>query len=402
MKKDYLKEVPLARFGQIIPNRRRQIESASDKFPNYEYNANILAKKLHPKLQHVIVKEVRELQGAKLYTLAPDPEKGTESLAYFEAGQYISLDLAIGTSRLSRPYSLCSSPAQALKGEYQILVKTMKDGFASAYINSNFKEGTALDISAPSGFFRYEPLRDGKKVLGIAGGSGIAPFLSIAKAIKEGTLDCSLTLLYGSRKQEDILFEKELHELQKRCEKIRVIHVLSDEVKEGYLHGFISADLIRENMDKDTSVFVCGSQGMYDYIEGETKKLGIPKRRIRFDAYGDYRLSKRDEEFTQKHKGKAYALSILNGDGNTYRIPARSDESILVAIERAGIQAPSKCRSGECGWCRSRLLEGEVYTPEKTERRRQYDKVAGYIHPCCSFPCSDCVIAISCEGFEEQ
>ena len=134
---------------------------------------------------------------------------------------------------------------------------------------------------------------------------------------------------------------------------------------------------------------------MYDYIRGETDKLGLPIRRVRFDAYGEYRLGKRDEG--RFETGKVYELTVKTNDGQTHVIPARSDESILVAVERAGIKAPSKCRSGECGWCRARLVSGEVYIPEMTERRRQYDKVAGYIHTCCSFPKSDCVITVNCE-----
>lgn len=398
MNKNFLDNVPLERFAQIIPNRRRAIESAPAEFPRYEYNANVLAKKLHPKVQHVVVNDVKELNGAKLYTLCVDLEKGTESLAYFQAGQYISLELAIGDSLLTRPYSLCSSPAQALKGEYQIVVKTMKNGFASEYINEHFTVGTKVDISAPEGFFSYEPLRDGKKVVGIAGGSGIAPFVSFAKAIAEGTEDFELTLLYGSRTEEEILFKEELDELQKKCDKIKVIHVLSDEEKEGYRHGFISRDLISEFLTEESSVFVCGSQGMYDYIRKETEALGLTQKRVRFDAYGEYRLTDRDAEYITKHQGKTYELTVITNDGAVHQITARCDEPILVAIERAGIKAPSKCRSGECGWCRSKLVSGEVYTPELTEKRRQYDKVAGYIHPCCSFPCSDCVITINCEG----
>ncbi|MBQ6559866.1 MAG: 2Fe-2S iron-sulfur cluster binding domain-containing protein [Erysipelotrichaceae bacterium] len=400
MKKEYLNNIPVERFAQIIPSRRRIIENASAEFPKYEYNANILAKKLHPKVQHVVVSDVKKLNGAKLFTLRADPEKGTDALAYFQAGQYISLELAIGDSLLTRPYSLCSSPLQALKGEYQIIVKTMKNGFASEYINTHFNIGTKIDISAPSGFFCYEPLRDTKKVIGIAGGSGIAPFLSFAKAIAEGTEDFELTLLYGSRTEEEILFKEELEELQNRCGRINVIHVLSDEEKEGYRHGFISAELISEVSDRNDSVFVCGSQGMYDYIRKETEKLGLPRKQIRFDAYGEYRLTDRDAEYLKDHQAKVYELTVITNDGITHKVPVRCDEPILVALERAGIKAPSRCRSGECGWCRSRLVSGEVYTPELTERRRQYDKVVGYIHPCCSFACSDCKIMINCEGME--
>ncbi|MBR3039639.1 MAG: 2Fe-2S iron-sulfur cluster binding domain-containing protein [Lachnospiraceae bacterium] len=395
---DYLKNVPIEDFDKLIPTRRGIIEAASDEFPKYEYNANVLAKNLHPAVQHVVVSDVKDLNGAKYITFAPDKEAGTEKLALFRAGQYISLRLQIGESNLTRPYSLCSSPKDALNGTYSILIKQMKNGFASEYICQNFKPGTKLDISGPEGFFNYEPIRDAAYVIGLAGGSGIAPFLSLAKAVADGTEDFHLTILFGSRTENDILLKDEFDALQSACNKIKVVHVLSDEEKEGYEHGFISADLIAKYAPiDDYSVFVCGSQGMYDYIEGETAKLGLRKKFVRFDAYGEYRLSDRDSEFTNANAGKTYQITVVTNDGQTRTIPAKAEESVLVALERAGIKAPSKCRSGECGFCRSRLASGEVYVPEKVERRRQYDKVEGYIHPCATFPESDLKILINCE-----
>ncbi|MBT3319579.1 MAG: 2Fe-2S iron-sulfur cluster binding domain-containing protein [Clostridia bacterium] len=65
-----------------------------------------------------------------------------------------------------------------------------------------------------------------------------------------------------------------------------------------------------------------------------------------------------------------------------------------MGIERAKVAAPSKCRTGECGYCRSRLISGDVFIPEDTDGRRAADKIHGYIHPCASFPISDIVIEI--------
>ena len=393
--KEYLKGVSADSFYNILPNRQAVINQASDKEPQYEFNANVLARSLHPKVQHVKVSDIKEFNGAKVYTLEPDTSKGTTKLAYFRAGHYISLKLKIGDSVLTRPYSLCSSPKLALSGKYQIIVKSMKDGFASEYINKEFKVGTALDISEPAGFFEYEPLRDAPAVIGLAGGSGIAPFMSFAAAIADGTEDFNLTLLYGSRTEDEILFKDELAEYEKAAGgKIKVVHVLSDEEKPGYEHGFITADLISKYAPETYSVFVCGSQGMYDYAEGECSKLGLKKKFVRLDAYGQYRLTARDEEFTSAHKDKTYELTVIMNDCIERKIPAKAEEPILVALERAGIEAPSKCRSGECGFCRSKLVSGEVYTPGKVEHRRQYDKVSGYIHPCCTYPKSDLKILI--------
>ena len=96
---DYLKNVPIEDFDKLIPTSRGIIEAASDEFPKYEYNANVLAKNLHPAVQHVVVSEVKDLNGAKYITFAPDKEAGTEKLALFRAGQYIMY------SRLSLPCS---------------------------------------------------------------------------------------------------------------------------------------------------------------------------------------------------------------------------------------------------------------------------------------------------------
>ena len=68
-------------------------------------------------------------------------------------------------------------------------------------------------------------------------------------------------------------------------------------------------------------------------------------------------------------------------------------------LERAGIKAPSKCRSGECGWCRSRVTSGEVFIPEETDSRRWADKQCGEIHPCTSFALSDITIIVPGEYY---
>ena len=399
--RDYLNEIPAERIKEILPRRKAVIDSAPEDEPRYEYNANVLARSLHPAKLAVKVSEVRDLTNARLYTLVADPSRGTSELPYFRAGQFISLTLKIGDSLVTRPYSLCASPKLALEGKYQILVKNAKDGFASEFINNTFAAGTCLDVSSPQGFFCYEPLRDAPHIVGIAGGSGIAPLLSIAYAIADGIEDADLTLLYGSKTGGDILFEEELDSLQASCPRIRVIHVLSEEEfpeGSGFEHGFISSDIIRKYAPAaDHSYFVCGSQDMYDYIDGELAKLRVPARRIRRDAYGQYRLSERDKDQIDPESDKVYSITVTSNDGIARTVPARENETVLTAFERAGIKVPSHCRSGECGFCRSHLISGEVYSPGRVDSRRGYDVAKGYIHPCSCFPKSDLKISINYE-----
>ena len=92
-------------------------------------------------------------------------------------------------------------------------------------------------------------------------------------------------------------------------------------------------------------------------------------------------------------------MSVIQGP-HEHSITASSRETLLSAMERAGIHAPSRCRSGECGWCRSLLVSGEVHIPEQNDGRRMADRKTGRIHPCCAFPLSDIVIEIPADDMQ--
>ena len=75
-------------------------------------------------------------------------------------------------------------------------------------------------------------------------------------------------------------------------------------------------------------------------------------------------------------------------------IIALENETLLASLERAGIKSPSRCKSGSCGFCHSRLIKGEYYVDPKHESRRSADFKFGYIHPCATYPCSDMEIDV--------
>ena len=75
--------------------------------------------------------------------------------------------------------------------------------------------------------------------------------------------------------------------------------------------------------------------------------------------------------------------------GATAGVPARATETLLVALERGELAPPSQCRSGECGFCRARLIQGDAYLLPDADGRRAADKEAGYLHLCASYPLSD-------------
>ena len=220
-----------------------------------------------------------------------------------------------------------------------------------------------MEASAPEGEFTYEPLRDAKNVVALAGGSGITPFLSLAKAIENGDEDCSLTLIYGARTEKEILFKDTFDRIADTCNKVNVIYVLSDERNDKYENGFITADLISKYAPEgDYSVFICGPQAMYDFVDKELAKLNLRKKFIRHETFGEYRNPQKDADYPYGGISEVKITAIIRDE--KYEITASTNDTILHSLEKNGIAVPSRCRSGVCGWCHSKLVDGTVYIPK--------------------------------------
>ena len=382
----------MLKFKNMAKVREQAIQAAPAKEIKGEFAINNNAKLLHPDHQKLVVSEIIDHPGAGAKTFIFKSAEG-KPLAYFRAGQYLSLKLQIGESFVTRPYSISSSPQWTLEGKVAITVRTNPGGFAADWLLENLKVGDSVIASGGEGQFYYENLRDAKNVVALAGGSGITPFLSMAYAIRDGIEDFNLTIIFGSRTEENILFREELNAICAACDKVKVVHVLSDEEKDGYEHGFITAEIIQKYAKEPYSVFICGPEAMYRFVSGEIDKLGLPGKNVRREMLGVTKKVWEQEGYPAECKDKTFKLTIRQG-ANEYVVDASANEPILVAIERAGVAAPSRCRSGECGWCRSKLVSGQYFTPAENEGRRHSDVVNDYIHPCCTFALSDLVIEV--------
>ena len=375
----------MLKFKNLRKNRAEMIASAEAKPLPGTYRVNELAKRLHPAVQYLKIAEiVQETHDAKSFVLVPDEEAGTRELAPFKAGSYINVRTTLAGSVARRTYSLSSSPKEALEGKYRITVKLKEGGFLSAWLHNEAKVGDKLTATEPGGHVTHSGIRDCKKVVALAGGSGITPFMSMAKAIDEGTEDFEMTLLYGARTEADLVFRADFDAIAARCPKVKVVYVLSEEQKEGFEAGFITAELIKKYAGAEQfSIYAVGPGAMCDFLDRELPKLGFAQKFIRME---------RTEDVCDAGEVKDYTLTVHYRD-ELHTIPARSDETVLTAFERAGLAVNNKCRVGYCGFCRSRLVKGE-YHANRYEQLRIADKQFHYFHPCCSYPMSDMEIEV--------
>jgi len=369
----------------------KEIEIAEKKgsdFAALKGEAAACINKLHPaRVPLRVSRIITETPSTRTLRL----EAANGSLPPFQAGQYITLFLSIGSIRTSRPYSISSSPGRA--GHWDITIRRVEKGLVSNYLLDDIKEGDLLESSGPLGNFHFNPIIHSKTMICLAGGSGITPFMSMLREIADSNLDREFYLFYGSKTMDDIIFHAEITRLARQFPNIKYIPVIEKPAKDaGCETGFITADLIRKitgGVD-GKSFFICGPQAMYDFCLPDLQKLGIPGNRIRREMFGaplnifgypGWPTAVKPDDF----------FKINVKDRGVFK--ARADESLLVALEKNKLTIPSLCRSGECSMCRIKILSGQVFQAPGALVRKS-DRQFGYVHSCVSYPIEDLTVLL--------
>ncbi|NWG76378.1 MAG: phenylacetic acid degradation protein, partial [Rubrivivax sp.] len=130
----------------------------------------------------------------------------------FTQGQYLTLRTTIAGQDVRRSYSICAGVDDA---ELRVGVRRVKGGLFSTWIHEHLEPGDTLQVMAPQGRFFVPIEPDAKRHhLGIAGGSGITPILSIMKTVLAREPKSRFTLIYGNRTLASTMFKEELEDLK--------------------------------------------------------------------------------------------------------------------------------------------------------------------------------------------
>ncbi|MFX0574601.1 2Fe-2S iron-sulfur cluster-binding protein [Nocardia nepalensis] len=333
----------------------------------------------HPRrLELTVVKIIDETPTTKTFRLAGPY---ITRLPPFLAGQYINVFID-GTSR---PFAISSSPAHL--HHYDLTVRRVPGGRISNLLLDTLKVGRSLITTGPMGTFHHNPLFHGDDVVFFAGGSGVAPAMSMIREIVDHGSDRTFHLIYGSRSASDVIFRAELDGLAAEHPGVRVDHVVAEPHPDWTgPTGFLTAETISTlagGLD-GRMVYVCGPQALYPYVLDQLSALGHPRKRIRFEANGAP-----SDPTTQPHwpadADPDEEVTVTVG-ANSFQ--TRRDRPLLDALEDNGIRPEAACRSGECSLCRVRIVKGEVHTAEEAKMRLS-DAQFGYTHSCVAYPISD-------------
>ena len=304
----------------------------------------------------------------------------------FAPGQ--SLTVKRGDER--RSYSICAPAGRAPR----IGVREVPGGAVSGWIVHELKAGDTLEVQAPSGSFTPDVTVAGDHVL-LAAGSGITPVLSIAASLLAGNPASTVTLFYGNRRSDSVMFADEVADLKDaHPARMRLVHVLSREAQEVDLFtGRLDAEKLRVLLPATVDVegvdhwWLCGPFGMVTDAIDVLTGLGVPDSRIHRELFyvGDDPPDQLVHDDGPAVEG-AEVTVVLDGRSTTVTVPG--DVAVLDAAQQVRPDLPFACKGGVCGTCRALVTEGEV------RMRRNYALEAGeveqgYVLTCQTLPVSE-------------
>jgi ring-1,2-phenylacetyl-CoA epoxidase subunit PaaE len=315
------------------------------------------------------------------------PDHLAEEFA-FEPGQSLTLRRVVDGVEERRSYSICAPVGDAPR----VGVRLVADGLFSTWLVTEVEPGDEIEVGTPTGRFCPDLTASGRHVM-IAAGSGITPMLSIAASLLRGT-DSFVTLFYGNRRSDTVMFADELADLKDAFgTRLELVHVLSREPREAELFtGRLDAaklDALLSSVvaaDATDHWWLCGPFGMVTDAQEVLARWGVPRERVHQELFfveGDEPPPQARHEEPGVEGPASEVTVVLDGRTSTLTLPR--DVPVLDAAQRYRPDLPFACKGGVCGTCRVRVREGEV------RMRRNYalddaEVAAGYALACQSLP----------------
>ncbi|MFO1001298.1 MAG: FAD-binding oxidoreductase [Planctomycetaceae bacterium] len=325
----------------------------------------------------------------------------------YQPGQFINIQLMIDGKRVNRSYTLASSPTRS--DACELTIKREPSGLASRYIHEHLRVGDVLPVSGPLGRFVFKG-ENASGVALIAGGVGITPVMSILRYLTDRAWKGAIHFLIVAQTEQDLIFRDELRWLQSRHHNLHVCITLTrtePQSKWAGNRGRASAELITRVIPNLTQlpVYLCGPNEMMDHTTELLIQLGVPSSQIHTEAFAGKKSLATNAEAsnisreesspvnfgatstsTSQQTAKGRDTIRFSRSGHSTQVDA--DMSILEAAEALSIEIPYECRSGICGQCKTKLLNGAVQM-DCEDALSAAEKARGIVLACQARPQSD-------------
>ena len=277
------------------------------------------------------------------------PERSSRRFRY-QAGQFLTLRVNVGGQDVRRCYSMSSAPVE---DELRITVKRDPGGLVSNWINDTAAEGDELHAAPPEGRFVLRgDLSGATEVVAFAGGSGITPIMSLARAAVDDP-DRRVRLFYANRARDSVIFADPLDRLVAEHGDRVLLHKHFDEddgvVAPAAIEAFIAPV-------GDAHYYVCGPGPFMDTVEKTLLAAGVKESRVHLERFTVAAAA--PSAIDQSGVAEEVVIEL---DRQTTTSSYRKGDTLLQTVRSAGLRAPASCETGSCGTCMARVVEGTAH-----------------------------------------
>ncbi len=313
-------------------------------------------------------------------------QPGLKKIKY-KAGQYLTLIFRINGRRYIRPYSFSSAPG--IDPLLEVTIKRVHGGIVSNHICDKLSVGESIEVMEPMGDFTVDEavLLQKKHVVLWGAGSGITPLFSIAKFVLATTTN-KVTLVYGNRNFESVIFLEKIRDLEKAYPltfttwHFHTQLIVCDDhptIIQGRIKPSRVLSIMHEEGDVLSSChYICGPVGLKESVKASLADLQVPANQIFSD---DFELVK-DEKLIEDVITRTLTI---NYEGKSIEVEVAKGKSILDAALDANLELSYSCQTGNCSICRGRLINGNV----RQIVERHPDLVEDEYQLCCTYPLSN-------------
>ena len=278
-----------------------------------------------------------------------------EDMPHFSGGSHVVVEMDDHGTRRMNPYSLMSDPSDT-KG-YEISVRRDEVGRGgSLYMHRHVVPGMRMQIGHPVNLF--PPDARARKHLFLAGGIGITPFMSMMAQL--APMGQRFELHYSVRSEALGAYADRLRDAYHER-----VHIYVDDKGQA-----IDLKTLLSTQPLGTHLYVCGPKGMIEWVKTTAAGMGWPANTVH------------SEEFLAPPVGQPFTVELA-ASGKTVQVGAA--QSILEAIEAAGVDAPYLCRGGACGQCETNVIRCDGHIHHHDHWLSDEEKASGTkIMPCVS------------------
>jgi len=209
----------------------------------------------------------------------------------FHPGQHVDVRLTAEDGyQAHRAYSVASAPSS--EGTIELVIERLDDGEVSPYFHEVAAPGDRVELRGPfAEHFVWRPDSDGAALL-VAGGSGVAPFLSMARERAHHTALPPMLLVYSARTWDDVIHRDALLDLERRPLGLTVLFCITREraPRPTDFSRRIDAEIIGVALERLATTpdvaFACGASRFVGRVADLLVAHGIAPATIRTERYG--------------------------------------------------------------------------------------------------------------------